>query len=787
MPARLAVLVFFSPAVLLAQTPGKYGDAIRAIETLVERERLDAGIPGISIAIVEDQTVLWSKGFGHADLAKTKPATPETIYRVGSVSKLFTDLAVMQLVEEGKVDLDAPVTTYLPDFMPVNRSAKPITLRQLMSHRSGLVREPPVGSVVDPAAPSLGKTVASLNGLPLVYDPETRIKYSNAAIAAVGLALEKVDGRPFTKAVRERLLIPLGMTASDFEPTPAVKKSLAEGQMWTYYGRESPAPTFEVGVAPAACMYSTSFDLARFATAIFADGKTTGGRILKPETLKGMLTPQFAPAGAKQGFGLGFFLDELDGHRRVGHSGALYGFVGELQLLPEEKLGVVVLANKDLADWSTYRVAESALRHLLAAKAGKPLPTLDDPKPLSRDEARKLAGKYGDKGQHELIEADGKLFHYAPTGDYLAEVWKVGDRLVEYGPHGSGTRFTCDGAVLTWPVPKSESFAKVKEPGVPPREPADHFRGLIGEYGWDHATLVVFEKDAKLWALLASHFLYPLEEETEGITYKFPTTVGLFQGEKLKFHLGTSGKVTAATVGTIRCPRRPIDGEDGRTFRIKPLRLVEEIRKEAMAATPPEERGDFRKTDLVELTALDPDIMTDLRYASDNNFMGTPLYPKTAKAYMQRPAAEALVRANKALAEKGYGLWVFDSYRPWAVTKMFWEATPEKMRMFVADPSKGSRHNRGCAVDLSLYDRKIGKPVEMVSGFDEFSDRAYPNYWGGTSRQRWHRQLLRWSMEDQGFTVYEAEWWHFDFKDWKSYRIGSESFEELTQRRKDAK
>src|SRR5262249_29200422 len=149
-------------------------------------------------------------------------------------------------------------------------------------------------------------------------------------------------------AVRERLLIPLGMIASDFEPTPTVKRNLAEGQMWTYDGRESPAPTFEVGVAPAACMYSTASDLARFASNMFANGKTTGGRILKPETLKGMLTPQFARAGAKQGFGLGFFLDELDGHRRIGHSGALYGFVGELQLLPEEKLGVVVLANKDL-------------------------------------------------------------------------------------------------------------------------------------------------------------------------------------------------------------------------------------------------------------------------------------------------------------------------------------------------------------------------------------------------------------------------------------------------------
>ncbi|MCS7047643.1 MAG: serine hydrolase, partial [Gemmataceae bacterium] len=92
-------------------------------------------------------------------------------------------------------------------------------------------------------------------------------------------------------------------------------------------------------------------------------------------------------------------------------------------------------------------------------------------------------------------------------------------------------------------------------------------------------------------------------------------------------------------------------------------------------------------------------------------------------------------------------------------------------------------HNRGCAVDLTLYDLKTGKPVEMVSGFDEFSDGAYPGYWGGTSRQRWHRDLLRRTMEDHGFAVYEAEWWHFDFKDWQKYRIGNQSFEELSQGR----
>jgi serine beta-lactamase-like protein LACTB len=146
---------------------------------------------------------------------------------------------------------------------------------------------------------------------------------------------------------------------------------------------------------------------------------------------------------------------------------------------------------------------------------------------------------------------------------------------------------------------------------------------------------------------------------------------------------------------------------------------------------------------------------------------------------MQKPAAEALARVHKSLKERGYGLLVFDAYRPWHVTKMFHDATPEKFHNFVADPSKGSRHNRGCAVDLTLYDLKTGKPVEMVSGYDEFSDRAVPDYMGGTSRQRWHRDLLRSAMQAEGFTVYEEEWWHFDYKDWKQYAIGNKTFEEL--------
>ncbi|MGH7464865.1 MAG: M15 family metallopeptidase, partial [Longimicrobiales bacterium] len=168
----------------------------------------------------------------------------------------------------------------------------------------------------------------------------------------------------------------------------------------------------------------------------------------------------------------------------------------------------------------------------------------------------------------------------------------------------------------------------------------------------------------------------------------------------------------------------------------------------------------------------------DIRYASTNNFMNDVFYTE-AKAFLQRPAAEALARAHERLRAQGYGLLIHDAYRPWYVTKMFWDATPAEFKHFVADPSQGSRHNRGAAVDLTLYDLATGEVVQMVGGYDEFSDRSYPDYPGGTALQRWHRELLREAMEAEGFDVYEWEWWHFDYGDWRRYRIGNQTFEQI--------
>jgi D-alanyl-D-alanine dipeptidase len=213
-------------------------------------------------------------------------------------------------------------------------------------------------------------------------------------------------------------------------------------------------------------------------------------------------------------------------------------------------------------------------------------------------------------------------------------------------------------------------------------------------------------------------------------------------------------------------------------FQIKPVKPISELLPVALATSPPQEVGNFRPADLIELTSLDPTFKLDIRYASTQNFLGTPLYSQP-RAFLQRPAAMALLQVQKSLASEGYGLLIHDAYRPWYVTKIFWDATPPELHKFVADPAEGSRHNRGCAVDVTLYDLKTGRTIAMPSLYDETTERAYPSYTGGTAEQRRMRDFLRQHMEAEGFTVYEFEWWHFDYRDWHSYGIQNVRFEDI--------
>ncbi len=188
-----------------------------------------------------------------------------------------------------------------------------------------------------------------------------------------------------------------------------------------------------------------------------------------------------------------------------------------------------------------------------------------------------------------------------------------------------------------------------------------------------------------------------------------------------------------------------------------------------LAEGPPEERGDFGEPDLVELVKIDPLLRLDIRYATTNNFIGRAVY-REPRAFLQRPAAEALRRVHKALREKGFGLVIYDAYRPWSVVKIFWDETPMRHKQFVADPGRGSGHSRGCAVDLTLCDAKTGKPAAMPGAYDEWSERSAIGYGGGTKESRRLRDLLRDEMESEGFFRCELEWWHYTWKDAGEYQ-----------------
>jgi D-alanyl-D-alanine dipeptidase/quercetin dioxygenase-like cupin family protein len=185
--------------------------------------------------------------------------------------------------------------------------------------------------------------------------------------------------------------------------------------------------------------------------------------------------------------------------------------------------------------------------------------------------------------------------------------------------------------------------------------------------------------------------------------------------------------------------------------------------------TPPVIPNATAKVDLVDLSKFDTRLQFDIRYATANNFMAKPLY-SSARAMLQRPAAEALTRAHDRLRSYGYGLLVFDAYRPWQITRDMWDKHPLS-RAYLSDPLKGSRHNRGCALDITLYDLKTGKEVIMPSAYDEFTERAHPDYKGGSPEQTKARDLLRNAMEAEGFTVYQNEWWHFDYNGWEAYPV----------------
>lgn len=307
--------------------------------------------------------------------------------------------------------------------------------------------------------------------------------------------------------------------------------------------------------------------------------------------------------------------------------------------------------------------------------------------------------------------------------------------------------------------------------GEPPPPPPARLDPLVGLYGRRARRLNVFEAGGALFAEGCGFAGEPLDPLRAGVAAaRRAASPGEPAPVELRLGLGTSAPF--AQLGGERLDRRDFDAEAKMVLPTIPATRAGE------AAAAPVEAGPHRPDDLVPILEIDPGLQLDIRYATPANFMGFALYDRPA-AFLQRPAAEALARVHRAVRAQGYGLIVHDAYRPWSVTRLFWDALPDPFRAFVADPAVGSRHNRGCAVDLTLCDRASGRVVEMPSRYDEASERSRADFIGGTGRQRWFRDRLRDAMEAEGFAVQAEEWWHFDFADWREYRVSDFAFADL--------
>ncbi len=356
------------------QVRGDYSYTKEYMSWLIKKEMKKNDVTGLSIALVDDQKVVWSEGFGYADKAGNVPATPETVYRVGSISKLFTATAVMQLAEQGKIDINKPLQSYLPEFSIKSRftDTGPITPRSIMTHHSGLPSELLKGMWNKSPEP-FENDVKLLRDEYAAYPPNYVYSYSNVGVTILGHALEKVSGHDFCTHLTVSLLQPLGMAHSKFDPAPDHSLLAAKA-----YRKGAEANELPLRVVPAGGLNSTVLDLSRFMKMVFAGGRVGERQIIKPETLAEMLRPQNAevPLDLDLRIGLGWFLGSLSGIdvKKTGpvaqHDGATLYHRSQMIVLPEQKLGVVVLSNSATAGEVVGNVATEALKLAFEAKSG---------------------------------------------------------------------------------------------------------------------------------------------------------------------------------------------------------------------------------------------------------------------------------------------------------------------------------------------------------------------------------------------------------------------------------
>ncbi len=309
---------------------------------------------GLAVAVVHDDGPAWFHGHGVADASSRIPITTDTVFRIGSITKTFTAIAVLQLSEQGLVELDAPANHYLRSIrlVPADTGFRPATVRHLLTHTAGIgywlrfsdLLRPGVGSGV-----RAGASVPSLagyyrRGLPVEVEPGTKWVYSNHGFAVLGQIVQDITGLSLDRYLLDHVFQPLGMHHTDLIRSQRVRPQLAAGYVPRSRGLR-PVVDREVLAQGGGAAYSTAADLARYVAALLRRGADTDGAVLRPATLASMFDPHFHPDPRLPGMGLGFLLGDEDGHRTVGHDGIVSGFLSQMTIAPDDGIGVIVLAN----------------------------------------------------------------------------------------------------------------------------------------------------------------------------------------------------------------------------------------------------------------------------------------------------------------------------------------------------------------------------------------------------------------------------------------------------------
>lgn len=356
---------------------GDYKQTQAYATELIQYEMAKHSVQGLSIALVDDQRIVWAQGFGFADVERKIAANADTLYRVGSISKLLTDTAAMQLAEQGRIDIDLPVQKYLPGFAPKTYQPQAaITVRQLMTHHSGLPRDRLKG-FQNPEPPPFAELEQAMSDEYVAYAPDQHFSYSNVGISLVGRVVEAQSATPFAQYMRQSVLLPMGMSHTSFDTGPATSAQMSLG-----YRKNEAIPEIPLRDVPAGGVNSSVNDLSRFMSMVFAEGASGGQQILKPQTVAEMLRPQNTAVPLDSNFhvGLGWMLSTLgkstiQNAGPVAHHGGSIGmFRSALYVLPRRKLGVVVLGNSDSAGGVVDRIATETLKLALQAKTGIPQP-----------------------------------------------------------------------------------------------------------------------------------------------------------------------------------------------------------------------------------------------------------------------------------------------------------------------------------------------------------------------------------------------------------------------------